>query len=304
MAKKKHNKGKGRPPKFVLDERGREVIGLSYNKANNTYYATFSDPRVYFSTCLGTALEEFRKWEKMHHMPPEYQEQVKLKEEIYKKAKELIANDDYMQEELENKARELLEEAKRYGRFSKLIDDLVEKSIRDSRFNEYRDLLEKKVKEAIAFGEFDKLIWERAYDLIMKDPIGAAKALSIKELAYLKTAYNPPLSCDLFWQIYDLFEDVERLLHSSKWYSAVRTKMQYYFDSEDNIGDITMQELDEALTFDDTFDRTWFMSEPFRQIPIMERMEILEDIFTTVKKAGYEQCEHVLSLLRRLAQKL
>ncbi len=44
----KRPKRKGRPAKFVLDENGKEVYGLSYNSASGMFYAAFSNPRVYF----------------------------------------------------------------------------------------------------------------------------------------------------------------------------------------------------------------------------------------------------------------
>jgi hypothetical protein len=57
------NKRPGRPPKFVHDESGKPIIGLSFDKTNNSYYATYSNPRVNFGSDFPTALLEFRKWE-------------------------------------------------------------------------------------------------------------------------------------------------------------------------------------------------------------------------------------------------
>ncbi len=57
------NKRPGRPPKFVLDETGKPIVGLSFDKTNNSYYATYSNPRVYFGTDYAKALHEFRKWQ-------------------------------------------------------------------------------------------------------------------------------------------------------------------------------------------------------------------------------------------------
>ena len=37
---------RGRPPKFVPDPNGRPIVGLSYNKKNKSFYATYSEPRA------------------------------------------------------------------------------------------------------------------------------------------------------------------------------------------------------------------------------------------------------------------
>jgi hypothetical protein len=57
------NKRPGRPPKFVHDETGKPITGFSFDKTNNSYYATYSNPRVYFGSDFPTALLEFRKWQ-------------------------------------------------------------------------------------------------------------------------------------------------------------------------------------------------------------------------------------------------
>jgi hypothetical protein len=54
---------RGRPPKFVYDESGKPIVGLSYDKINKSYYATYSNPRIYFGSDYPTALLEFRKYE-------------------------------------------------------------------------------------------------------------------------------------------------------------------------------------------------------------------------------------------------
>lgn len=57
------NRRTGRPPKFVLDPNGRPIVGLSYHKTTGCHYATYSKPRVYFSTGLADALFKFRQWQ-------------------------------------------------------------------------------------------------------------------------------------------------------------------------------------------------------------------------------------------------
>ena len=54
---------RGRPPKFVLDPNGRPIVGLSYSKSNRCYYATYSNPRVWFARDLAEALFKFRQYE-------------------------------------------------------------------------------------------------------------------------------------------------------------------------------------------------------------------------------------------------
>jgi hypothetical protein len=39
------------------------IVGLSYNKATGSYYATYSNPRVWFGSDFGKALFNFRRYE-------------------------------------------------------------------------------------------------------------------------------------------------------------------------------------------------------------------------------------------------
>jgi len=57
------NSRRGRPPKFVTDANGRPTVGLSFNKGNKNYYATFSDPRVYFGCDFANALFQFHRYQ-------------------------------------------------------------------------------------------------------------------------------------------------------------------------------------------------------------------------------------------------
>ena len=54
---------RGRPPKFVKDENGHPIVGLSYSKHIKSYYATYSKPRKYFGTDFSTALHKFYKYQ-------------------------------------------------------------------------------------------------------------------------------------------------------------------------------------------------------------------------------------------------
>ncbi|MHC4151880.1 MAG: hypothetical protein ACYSSP_07225, partial [Planctomycetota bacterium] len=60
---KNGNRRRGRPPKFVLDPNDRPIVGLSYNKANHSYYATYSNPRMWFGSDFAEALFKFRQWQ-------------------------------------------------------------------------------------------------------------------------------------------------------------------------------------------------------------------------------------------------
>jgi hypothetical protein len=59
MNKSKQPKGRGRPPKYVTSDKGKEIVGLSYHKAVNQYYLTFSSPRIYLGYDKNKAIETF-----------------------------------------------------------------------------------------------------------------------------------------------------------------------------------------------------------------------------------------------------
>ncbi len=105
MNKAKQPKHRGRPPKYVLDRTGREVVGLSYNSTNGMFYVTSSIPRIYFKTGgrggtstkkenyairRDNAIKQYSQWKKINLLTPEKQEEQKQKNAIHKKAKELI----------------------------------------------------------------------------------------------------------------------------------------------------------------------------------------------------------------------
>ncbi len=58
-------RGNGRPPKFIL-HKGRMVKGLSYQKATQRFYATYScvatGKRIYFGYEIDQAVKAFRRW--------------------------------------------------------------------------------------------------------------------------------------------------------------------------------------------------------------------------------------------------
>ena len=65
------HRGRGRPPNYVKDSKGNDVVGLSplpvRNKAKDIvryrYYATYSKPRVYFGYDCEEAIAAFRRWQ-------------------------------------------------------------------------------------------------------------------------------------------------------------------------------------------------------------------------------------------------
>ena len=120
----KNKKSKGRPPKYVKDSKGKEIVGLSYNSNNGMFYVTSSHPRHYFKTGgrggastrketyafrRENAIQQFEQWKKLDHLKPEEQELQKLQNKIHKKALELI-EDGYMDEYVYERAYDLISE--------------------------------------------------------------------------------------------------------------------------------------------------------------------------------------------------
>ncbi len=57
------SKKRGRPPKYVNGHDGRPIIGLSFSRSNNQFYASHSKPRQYFGSDFDAALMKFRTWQ-------------------------------------------------------------------------------------------------------------------------------------------------------------------------------------------------------------------------------------------------
>jgi hypothetical protein len=53
---------KGRPAKFVFDETGKPIVGLSLDKNNGSFYATYSKPRQYFGSDYARAVFEYYRY--------------------------------------------------------------------------------------------------------------------------------------------------------------------------------------------------------------------------------------------------
>ena len=155
---------RGRPPKFVLDPNGRPIVGLSYSKSNRCYYATYSNPRVWFARDLAEALFKFRQYEN--------------------------------QQQQEEPVVEIP------------IPDLPQ-TIRKIGFIEWDEIPNEPpiVPEAYA-GETaivpENLFFQKARNIILTDPIEAARKLGIPELSRLADPpkLEPPLSLDAILQFY------------------------------------------------------------------------------------------------------
>ena len=147
---------KGREAKFVRDQFGKEVHGLSANKRTNkktgdgyhVYYATYSKPRKWLGRDLTEAIRRFRNWQSeqqgrqvsiVEERPPTLSERERIE-----RGNELFGED--------------------WGQPDTVI-------------------AQTKVGEA-AF-------WERVRDAIIHDPEEAAEKTGIKQLSYL-TDLKPP----------------------------------------------------------------------------------------------------------------
>ena len=246
MAKKK---SKGRPPKFVLDENGKEVYGLSYNKSNHMYYATFSDPRVYFTaqytygaddflnSRIKNVVKKYRKWAQRQHLSPEQQKEEEELDKIYNKAKQLF-KEGYLDKEVKEY---IGQEAKRLLKKGYLSDEEIEKigiRILERFFIKFgykisgrrrkpvamepvEEELLKYVKYRITDGYYDENIWERAYALIKENPVGFSKKTGIKGIATLNLDQDSPMSLNQAWNIFESYKNSKDLLYDLNEYETV-----------------------------------------------------------------------------------
>ena len=360
MSSSKKSKSRGRPPKYVLDDRGKEVVGLSYNHTNDMYYATGTNPRHYFTFGNGPkrkeeAIRQFHEWKKLEGCSPDKIEKQKLKDEIHRKAVQLIY-EGYYDKEIEDKARvliaddtfvseELNERAIKLLATVPHVPDRIRKlltgSITNVRFildvlvnNRAQELIDGEVKEWIHRGVYDADVYARLArlletdkyetlkiptvnkffsDLIRGCPTKAAQILEIKEIVFVNVKYDIPLSWDLVWHIFYSHKDKNDYLYESKTYQIIELETLMVLDDL-LLDNIKYTELWEAL---DPFPAKphlvrivtrvgyYFEKESkkiiheFSKIPLVDCLEILKDVFTTVKNVGYNysQVDRILSLI-------
>ena len=225
-----------------------------------------------------------------------------VKEDLDRRARELIANDYYVEEDLIRRAKELVtreytvpsspdsNDYPAWGGFKGYVQRIVTEQARRC------------AEEWIRSGHYDKIVWEKVYDLIEEDPVKAAKELGIKEIACIKAVREMPLSWKLAWEIFDCHKDSKDFLYESHSYYIVNRKMTMVLGNP----------LLDRIEFDELYD-AFMLSPPtpdpyvmnaYTQIPQMDRLEILEDVFTTIKDAGYDQAGHVIRLIRKLSYRL
>lgn len=338
MSSSKRSKPRGRPPKYVLDDDDKEVVGLSYNDSNKMYYATGTNPRHYFSTPFQIgkrpeAIRQFYEWKKSTGYTKEEIEQQKYRNEIYQKAVSLI-EDGHFNELIEIKARELidndlivkdalLERTKALLTNENLINCAVNKRLvnpedQTNILSFISQTARSFVKEWISRGDFDKEFSERACDLIAESPFEAAKTLGIKEVIYADVRYELPFMLGHAWPIFNSYRDKKSFLYDSQTYSTVWRQVVSIFGNS-FLDKIKYADLRDVLLFPSIKIERIMMPiraprrmakdtkkgmVPKSAIPIMDRLEILEDIFTTVKNAGYDQADHILKHIRQISYNL
>lgn len=344
MSKSKQPKHRGRPPKYVRDNKGREVVGLGYNKAVNQYYLTFSSPRIYIGCDKHKAIETFYKQKEHERLPPDAKDEAKRKEEIYNKALDLLNYNECIQEQLVQKARAELDKiflheasfiahidtamkralkknlsdpslynTKMYltlflytnyapeviknklffsnsnnctldlEQIQKYIGNLIFKDVFKDTVHDYlknmlssnsineavQQVVEGKIKEEadrLFENDNDSLVWDKAYDLILEDPIKAAMLTGIKELAYLSLCpdnkdYFHKLQCYKhvqlpmpWWLVWDIF-----ICHQKTYKRSIdidldvaRCLWMYigiFIGYQKSVDSVTEKEIKEALCF-------------------------------------------------------
>ncbi len=149
--------GRGRPAKFVRRSNGKEIHGLSLHKATGRYYATFSEPRVYFGSDLRRAFRAFHYWKARAGL-----ETVTITSDTFPGPDDL-------------KLQEFIDAKIAAGERAVItIQD-------DGTLSDEVDVA------ADAF-------WTKVRDALLDDPHLAAERTGIKEIAYLERLKPPPPS--------------------------------------------------------------------------------------------------------------
>ncbi len=339
MSSSKKSKPRGRPPKYVLDDKGKEVVGLSYNNSNKMYYATGTNPRHYFTFGYGSygkdeAIRQLNEWKKSSCHAAEDIEQQKYRNDVYQKAVSLF-EDGHFKELIEEKARDLIEndsivDEALCERARKLVENnetlglAVKNKLGIQNYTEIVRIVSKKtndvVREMINKGLFDNIVWERAYDLIEANRFEAADILGIKEIIHANAAHEIPLK---FYQALMLFyhkRDEKSYLYDQEYYSIVWYKISHII-GDPFLYQIKYAELKDALETYPPIKANWMLKalfgvertvkkermrikeimDEYTKIPMVDRLKILEDVFTTVKKAGYDQADQMLKLVKMIS---
>ncbi len=184
---------KGRPPKFVNDDAGKQIHGLSAQpyKGGHRFYATFSEPREWFGIERRLAIQRFRSWES-------------------KQAEETIP--------VSFPKRPTGSQKKRAEEWAKKLDGQVI-DFRTYDFSKIPDEIQRRLKMIFLLPDFADwkfrlrvdtfgslphtseipaaFFWARIRDLIIENPRLAAEKIGIKELAYLIDLKPPVLSLTL-----------------------------------------------------------------------------------------------------------
>lgn len=318
------------------------------------YYVTGTNPRHYFHIPFQVnrkeeAIRQCHEWKKAHGCSPEEIEEQKRKDDIHhkalrlieegfydaeieKKARELIANDTYVEKELVERARKLV--AGEHG------DCSANRDIKRRINLQVTGLAKELARVWIKQGTYDREVWKKAFGLIeqeprepMKNPIimkivsgmikssplETAKLLGIKEIAYINTKYAIPLSWELAWRIFYYHKYKNDYLYGLSTYRTIEYETLMVLGNL-LLMNIKYAELQEALepypANRNLLPQAWVFGrtgekeeakrvmDEYSKIPMMDRLEVLEDVFITIKKAGYDQVGHILVLIREFANKI
>ena len=336
MTTKKKKTNRGRPPRYVLDEDGKEVIGLSYNSTNRMFYATGTSPRHYFKignvkkeitycsrfyvTLESVKLKEaerkkeairlFHEWKAAQEIDSENLDTLKTQDEIYvrarrmieegvfddlieEKAKELISNDESIQDEIISRAKTILEEITSQGTYSGSGDSELEKKIHENILKVAKEYIWKYAPEEY----FNDDITFSMKKLIENDHYRAARLLDMPYLAKLQLLKDDfetlPFTWSEFWIVFIFNKDMDSYLYDKDLYKNVYDTIgnnipfsktysisydifaEAFYKCIDKNGEITTTQLNSLFS-----DKTLLI--------------ILEDIFITIKDSGYPQAIPVL----------
>lgn len=330
----KKKKTKGRPPKYVLDDEGREVVGLSYNPTNNMYYITSSSPRQYIK--VGNQIRQDRRKKEAIRLFEEWKKhnnrsfaEIDAESELLKKARHLI-EEGFYDDLVENRARDLIkndvyiQEYIIQKAFQYLNGEIIHppayslKCYRDEKWKIQQKIDMKIEDKANSIAErnirygYEKLICKRVHDIINQNPIHAAKLIGAPCLVFTEDFKSMPLSWDMSWKIFSEYKDTDTYLYDHLAYYYVQVIMSMLLSGY-KLKDIHLKMFREA--FENTSKTNTILSEfdiskmsNFRKeyfnIPAMDRIEILKDVFMTIENIGFLQASHILKLISKLSKNI